>query len=137
MMAGRWVGKLLPNAESLIEAHLTRLIGASVDVAADILDENIALHFVSGRQWKNLPEPSSGGGEFPQEQSGTLRSSIKFLHVKRTRWHVGFVGLNEEYLKHLEFAPASEGGRAPLSITMLDGTTQAQMMAAIEQSSKL
>lgn len=132
-----WIGKLYPDAPKLIEAHLAKVIGKAADVAGDILDESIALHFTSGRQWKGLPHPSSGPGELPQEQSGTLRDSIKFYHVEKTRWHVGFTGLDERYLRHLEFAPPEMGGRAPLSTVMMDRITHDQMAAAIERESQL
>lgn len=128
--------RLFPQAIPTIRAHLTAALGRAADVSADILDENLSLHGVSGAQWKNLPRRSSAENEMPQEQFGNLRGAIKF-YQDNGRWYVGFSGLDEQYLKHIEFASPADGGRAPLSTTMTSEITWDQMARAIDQGPKL
>lgn len=133
-------GKLFPETMPTIRLHLRKIVGAGTDVAKDILDEQLRLHGTSGAHWKSLPRRSSAPGEFPQEQTGTLLGSLAAKPANDppdTRWLVGFENLDEDYLKRLEFAPADEGGRAPLSTVMEDDLTHAQMMRAADMVDKL
>jgi hypothetical protein len=103
---------------------VTRALSFAVDAGADQLHENIAFGERSGEHWAGLPHQSSAPGEFPQEQFGDLRDSVKSWRLNALRFAMGFQ--NAPF-----YAADIEVSRAPLAHTFEDPLTHEVMMTAI------
>lgn len=72
------------------ESKLHEALGVSSSYAVGSLDRNMSRGSRSGTKYDYLPYTSSTNTEFPQEQSGNLRSSIGMQEVGKLDFAVGF-----------------------------------------------
>lgn len=76
-----------------VEIHERRLheaLGQTAVVGIGELDRNLSRGTRSGMKYDWLPYVSSDTNEFPQEQSGNLRSSIHFEELGKFEFAMGF-----------------------------------------------
>ena len=99
----------------------TRALAFAADAGVDELHANLAAGERSGRKYPNLPRTSSAFGEFPQEQFGDLRDSVKSWRINPLRYAMGFQNAPD-------YALDIEQSRAPLANTFEDPMTQAKML---------
>lgn len=123
-----------------IEHLFTLALDAAAEEGREVLEENLSAGSSqrTGEWYQGQPRRSSKAGEFPQEQTGNLRSMAAVEHVSATQ--VDF-GLYPGSVADAEQAMALEVGaprnnlaaRAPVYRTYLDPQTHRRMMDAVER----
>ena len=140
MVRVRWLAKPAPNRLVGVRAMANRPVSLLAEGFALRLDERYAFGERSGENvdWKT-GRRRSAPGEFPQEQTGALRSAIVFKPVEGAVawWQAGFdvsassdpSGL-AEYLAFIEGLKGAEtpGSRYGLTMAAESGETHEAMM---------
>lgn len=130
------------TAEVLRE--LEHLFSLALDAAAEegreVLEENLSASTSqrTGEWYKGQPRRSSAPGQYPQEQTGNLRSMAAVEHISSTQ--VDF-GLYPASVQDAQQAMALEVGaprnnlvaRAPVYRTFIAPETHQRMMDAVER----
>lgn len=131
-----------PTFGQQLDDQIGALLDAAAEEGANVLSENLKAGGRTGRKYPRLPRRSSAPGEYPQEQSGTLRRGVGSARDGSTAQVIIVDDLGK--LLGLEFSPPSKnpnqpgtpkrhsGGRAPMWMTMTDPRTRDRMAAAME-----
>lgn len=124
--------KLDPAFEAALIADLEPRLERAGDQFAGALDENLAAGERSGIHWSGMPRRSSAPYEYPQEQTGQLRSGV-FNRTTDDKL-VREVGIADEQkkLNGLEFGhePFLQP-RAPVARTLESEDTQRAALEAM------
>ncbi|WP_339098304.1 hypothetical protein WDJ50_18660 (plasmid) [Deinococcus sp. VB142] len=86
----------------------------------------------SGTHHPGQPNPSSAQGEYPAEQSGTLKDSIMPVRLDGTRSAFGSVD-GPDYLLALHYKPPGDGGRPFLDDAKHDRTIHRAMLDQVRK----
>lgn len=100
--------------ESELSKELTDFMGAAAEGAARGLGKRLGHRSEprTGKKWPDNPRVSSALGEYPQEQTGSLKASVDSTIDSSLKALVGFQGEDFDKLRYLEFD--GKGVRRPL-----------------------
>lgn len=116
--------------------HVAGILAAGAEDAAKRLKTRMSARYQkrTGYKYDWHPRVSSAEGEYPQQQSGSLRNSVGVETGDYvTEWRVGFFDEDMDKLKYLEFTGDPQlggaGRRQPLYMFFeLDGTRTLKFM---------
>lgn len=86
---------------------------------AEALRESVARGTRSGNSYFS-GLVASAPGEYPQEVTSRLRSSVGSTSLTETSAAVGFINSPPDYAMSLEFKPTARGGRQPVTKALRD-----------------
>ena len=121
-----------PNLEAELLARLQPVGDAVADELAQSVKDNVSAGSRSGRQYRSSPRRSSAPNEYPQEQTGDFKDSIRWRQVSPTRWEV-FSDDDPRKVIALELGTANMEERAPFRKTLYAEETARRLVARMRE----